>query len=57
LLTIRSQATGQLAQLYDARNNQEFDKHRYCLLRYDKQGLCKRLDFVRADASTHKRSR
>ncbi len=57
LLAVRSQATGQLAQLYDARSIKEFDKQYYCLLRYDERGRCERLGFMPVDGATKRQSR
>ena len=54
LLTVRSDATGLLGQLYDARIIKEFGSPHYCILRFDEQDLCKDVEFIGVGASTKK---
>ena len=54
LLTVRSDATGLLSQIYDARHFKEFGSPDYCILRFDEQGLCKGVEFLGIGASTKK---
>jgi hypothetical protein len=54
LLTVRSDATGLLSQIYDARHFKELGSPDYCILRFDEQGLCKDVEFLGIGASTKK---
>lgn len=54
LLTVRSDATGLLSQIYDARHFKEFGSPDYCILRFDEQELCKGVEFLGIGASTKK---
>ena len=54
LLTVRSDGTGLLSQLYDARLIKEFSSPHYCILRFDEQELCKDVEFMGVGASTKK---
>lgn len=55
LLTVRSEATGLLSQLFDARLIKELGQPHYCILRYDKDELCKDVEFIGVGASTKKK--
>ncbi len=54
LLAVRSDATGLLSQIYDARHFKEFGSPDYCILRFDDQELCKGVEFLGIGASTKK---
>jgi hypothetical protein len=54
VLTVRSDATGLLSQIYDARHFKEFGSPDYCILRFDELGLCKGVEFLGIGASTKK---
>jgi hypothetical protein len=51
LITVRSTATGELGQLYDASMIEGLTSKRYCVLRFDAAGRCKSLDFAEVKAS------
>jgi hypothetical protein len=46
LLTARSTMTGELAQLYDAGEIPSLSGRHHAIVRFDAQGLCRRLDLV-----------
>ena len=46
LLTVRSRNTGALTQLYDSRMVKELQGTKWCILRYDNNGLCEKVDLV-----------
>lgn len=48
LLTVRSQNTGQLIQLYDARMVKELESPHYCVLRFSPAKVCEQIDLVKA---------
>lgn len=52
IVTVRSERTGQLRQLYDGRIIKIFKKPYYCILKYDKSDLCEDVDFQKVGAST-----
>lgn len=52
LLTVRSDATDTLSQLYDGRFIKEFGKPHYCILRFDENELCSQVEFIGIGAST-----
>ena len=52
MLTVRSQMTGQLGQVYDARMVKELPTPHYCVLKYDTNQLCAQVDLVEVAAST-----
>ena len=54
VLTVRSDATGLLSQIYDARHFKELGSPDYCILRFDEQELCKDVEFLGIGASTKK---
>jgi len=54
LLTVRSDATGLLSQIYDARHFKELGSPDYCILRFDEQELCMGVEFLGIGASTKK---
>ena len=54
VLTVRSDATGLLSQIYDARHFKELGSPDYCILRFDRQELCKEVEFLGIGASTKK---
>ena len=54
LLTVRSDQTNRLRQLYDARLIKEFGSPHYCILRFDDKELCEDLEFIGIGASTKK---
>jgi hypothetical protein len=54
LLTVRSDFTGLLSQVYDARHFKDLGSPDYCILRYDEQELCKEVEFLGIGASTKK---
>ena len=54
LLTVRSDATGLLSQIYDARHFKKLGSPDYCILRFDEQELCKDVEFLGIGASTEK---
>jgi hypothetical protein len=54
LLTVRSDATGLLSQIYDARHFKELGSPDYCILRFDEQELCMDVEFLGIGASTRK---
>ncbi len=54
LLSVRSDATALLSQIYDARHFKELGSPDYCILRFDEQGLCKDVEFLGIGASTKK---
>lgn len=57
LLTVRSEKTGQLIQLYDASliNIEGVTKPDYYIARFDSAGVCNKLEFVSVSASTKDR--
>ena len=54
VLTVRSEATGLLSQVYDARHFKKLGSPDYCILRYDEQELCTDIEFLGIGASTKK---
>ena len=54
LLAVRSDATGLLSHIYDARHFKKLGSPDYCILRFDEQGLCKDVEFLGIGASTKK---
>ncbi len=48
LLTVRSQKTGRLIQLYDARMVKELQAPHYCILRFSRANSCEEIDLVKA---------
>lgn len=52
IVTVRSERTGQLRQLYDGRIIKVFKKPYYCILKYDANDLCEDVDFQKVGAST-----
>lgn len=46
LMGLRSQSTGQLVQLYDARLIKELPSPHYCVVHYDTGGLCDKVKFA-----------
>lgn len=52
LLSVRSDATGLLSQIFDARHFKQLGSPDYCILRFDEQGLCKDVEFLGIGAST-----
>ncbi len=54
LLAVRSDATGLLSQIYDARHFKQLGSPDYCILRFDEQELCKDVEFLGIGASTKK---
>ena len=47
-LTVRSQNTGRLIQLYDARVVKELQSPHYCVLRFSPAKVCEQIDMVKA---------
>ncbi len=54
VLTVRSDVTALLSQIYDARHFKELGSPDYCILRFDEQGLCMGVEFLGIGASTKK---
>lgn len=52
LLTARSDSTGLLSQTYDARIIEELGRPRYCVLRFDENEKCNKVEFLGVGAST-----
>ncbi len=52
IVTVRSERTGRLRQLYDGRIIKVFKKPYYCILKYDASDLCEDVDFQKVGAST-----
>ncbi len=52
LLTVRRDSNGTLSQLYDGRLIKEFGKPHYCILRFDENELCSKVEFIGIGAST-----
>ncbi|NOX58538.1 MAG: hypothetical protein GXP29_06730 [Planctomycetes bacterium] len=52
LLTARSDTTGLLSQTYDARIIEELSRAHYCVLRFDENEKCNKVEFVGVGAST-----
>jgi hypothetical protein len=52
LLTVRSQVSGQLIQLYDARLVKELQSPHYCVLRFGAANTCERINLVKAYTAT-----
>lgn len=52
IVTVRSQKTGRLKQLYDGRVIKIFKKPYYCILKFDENNLCEDVDFEKVGAST-----
>jgi hypothetical protein len=52
IVSVRSEKTGRLRQLYDGRIIKIFSKPYYCILKYDAQDLCEDVDFQKVGAST-----
>jgi hypothetical protein len=51
LLTVRSQMTNELAQLYDARIIKALDRTHNCLVRYDEKDRCTDVDLIEVEAA------
>ncbi len=51
-LTVRSEDSGDIVQLYDARIVKSINKPHYCILRFDGDGKCKSIDLATVQAST-----
>ncbi|HPF39779.1 MAG TPA: hypothetical protein P5081_17725 [Phycisphaerae bacterium] len=54
IVSVRSEKTGRLRQLYDGRVIRIFSKPYYCILKFDAQDLCEDVDFQKVGASTRK---
>lgn len=54
IVSVRSQKTGRLRQLYDGRVIKIFSKPYYCILKYDANDICEDVDFQKVGASTRK---
>lgn len=52
LLTARSDETGLISQTYDARLIEAFGRPHYCVLRFDKNQKCNKVEFIGVGAST-----
>jgi hypothetical protein len=52
LLTARSDSTGLLSQTYDARLIEALGRPRYCVLRFDENEKCMKVEFLGVGAST-----
>ena len=52
LLTARSDSTGLLSQTYDARILDEISRAHYCVLRFNENEKCNKVEFVGVGAST-----
>ncbi len=52
IVSVRSEKTGRLRQLYDGRIIKIFSKPYYCILKYDAQDRCEDVDFQKVGAST-----
>jgi hypothetical protein len=52
ILTVRSEATGLLRQLYEGRLVKDVGKPYYCILKFDKDELCEDVEFHGVGAST-----
>jgi len=52
IVTVRSERTGLLRQLYDGRIIKILKKPYYCILKYDQNDLCDDVDFQQVGAST-----
>ncbi len=52
IVTVRSERTGRLRQLYDGRIIKLLKKPYYCILKYDANDLCEDVDFQQVGAST-----
>ncbi|MBN1342854.1 MAG: hypothetical protein JXQ73_09260 [Phycisphaerae bacterium] len=54
LLTVRSEASGCLSQIYDAQllEIEGVTRPRHCVLRFDRQGLCEKVELITVDASS-----
>jgi hypothetical protein len=54
LLTVRSEKSKVLSQIYDARLSEELGKQKYCILRFDRNHKCCSVKLVGVTASTKK---
>lgn len=54
VLAVRSDETGLLSQIYDARHFKEWGSPDYCILRFDERELCMEVEFLGIGASTKK---
>jgi len=54
VVSVRSDATNLLTQLYDARLIKEFGAPHYCILKFDEQNMCDDVEFLGVGASTKK---
>ena len=52
LLAVRSKATGQLVQLFDARLSKDLPGLRYCVLRFGRSNTCEKVNAVKAYTAT-----
>lgn len=52
IVSVRSEKTGRLRQLYDGRVIKIFSKPYYCILKFDAQDRCEDVDFQKVGAST-----
>lgn len=52
LLTARSESTGLLSQIYDARILNELSRAHYCVLRFNGNEKCTKVEFIGVGAST-----
>ena len=56
VLTVRSEDTGLLTQLYGAQIIEGVGAPSYCMVKFDSANLCEDLDFVEVGASTEKKA-
>lgn len=54
IVSVRSESTHRLRQLYDGRVIKIFSKPYYCILKYDANDICEDVDFQKVGASTRK---
>jgi hypothetical protein len=54
VLIARSKETGEMVHVYDVRNWTNTRGARYCMLRFDKENTCTRIDMIGVSASTRK---
>ena len=54
LVTVRSESTGLLIQLYEGRLIKDLEKPHYIVLSFDSQELCTNVEFLGVGASTRK---
>ncbi len=53
LLTVRSEKTGLLSQIYDARMVEGVGSQKYCILRFDRNRRCCEVSLIEVSASTN----